>query len=178
MLRLWENPSSETMSGPLEQLSKADLIALIRKMQSSTAVVDSVTSSTTQSATMNNNNNNNNYTSTSISISTSSMNVAGGGMESNMSQQLSAKSAKSKKRADKAFSMDKYSVRHIALRVAYLGWNYHGLVRQLDTEETIEVRFFCIHLVAHSLCVIVWFIATNIRITKRNTWCERCCEVD
>lgn len=46
---------------------------------------------------------------------------------------------KRRQRVEKPFSMDKYAIRHVALRVAYLGWSYRGLVRQAETDETIEV---------------------------------------
>jgi hypothetical protein len=38
----------------------------------------------------------------------------------------------------RAIDWSKYSKRHIALKVAYIGWNYHGLAVQQDTEETVE----------------------------------------
>ncbi len=34
--------------------------------------------------------------------------------------------------------------RPIALKVLYLGWQYHGLVRQESTEETVEVNLYFI----------------------------------
>lgn len=39
----------------------------------------------------------------------------------------------------KEFNMNKYVQRRVALKVAYLGWNYHGFVSQDHTTETVEV---------------------------------------
>eukprot|EP00007_Cunea_sp_BSH-02190019_P002731 CAMPEP_0174244532 /NCGR_PEP_ID=MMETSP0417-20130205/35543_1 /TAXON_ID=242541 /ORGANISM="Mayorella sp, Strain BSH-02190019" /LENGTH=530 /DNA_ID=CAMNT_0015324223 /DNA_START=207 /DNA_END=1795 /DNA_ORIENTATION=- len=39
------------------------------------------------------------------------------------------------------FDMSRYGIRHIALKVTYLGWNYHGLAAQQDV-ETIETHLF------------------------------------
>ena len=52
----------------------------------------------------------------------------------------------------------RYAKRHIALRVAYLGWNYHGFAIQKTTPATIEVainipnkiRIKCIALCRHT----------------------------
>jgi hypothetical protein len=33
----------------------------------------------------------------------------------------------------------RYNVRHIALKIAYLGWDYHGFASQENVENTIEV---------------------------------------
>jgi hypothetical protein len=33
----------------------------------------------------------------------------------------------------------RYNVRHIALKIAYLGWDYHGFASQENIENTIEV---------------------------------------
>jgi tRNA pseudouridine38/39 synthase len=43
-----------------------------------------------------------------------------------------------KQKVQRAIDWSKYSKRHIALKVAYIGWNYHGLAVQQDTEETVE----------------------------------------
>lgn len=36
----------------------------------------------------------------------------------------------------------RYNTRHVALKVAYLGWDYNGFVVQEDTEKTIEAAMF------------------------------------
>ncbi len=36
----------------------------------------------------------------------------------------------------------RYNTRHVALKVAYLGWDYQGLVVQEDTDQTIEAAMF------------------------------------
>ncbi|KAI9259642.1 pseudouridine synthase [Phascolomyces articulosus] len=45
---------------------------------------------------------------------------------------------------ERPFDMSKYSQRHIALKVAYLGWNYMGFAAQTDEENipTVEGRLF------------------------------------
>ncbi|PVD36686.1 hypothetical protein C0Q70_03672 [Pomacea canaliculata] len=40
------------------------------------------------------------------------------------------------------FDFNKYNTRHVALKVAYLGWDYQGFVVQEDTERTIEAVIF------------------------------------
>ena len=42
-------------------------------------------------------------------------------------------------RADN-MDMSAYQTRHVALEVAYLGAQYHGLASQANTEETVEVH--------------------------------------
>ena len=37
---------------------------------------------------------------------------------------------------------DRYNTRHVALKLAYLGWDYQGFVVQEDTERTIEAALF------------------------------------
>ena len=36
----------------------------------------------------------------------------------------------------------RYNTRHVALKVAYLGWDYQGFVVQEDTERTVEAALF------------------------------------
>lgn len=36
----------------------------------------------------------------------------------------------------------RYNTRHIALKVAYLGWDYQGFAAQEDTDKTIETAIF------------------------------------
>jgi tRNA pseudouridine38/39 synthase len=36
----------------------------------------------------------------------------------------------------------RYNTRHVALKVAYLGWDYQGFVVQEDSEKTIEAALF------------------------------------
>lgn len=33
-------------------------------------------------------------------------------------------------------------MRHVALKILYLGWDYQGLAAQEDTDETIEAHLF------------------------------------
>ncbi len=40
---------------------------------------------------------------------------------------------------EREFNMERYSQRHIALKIAYLGWNYSGFASQDHTENTVEV---------------------------------------
>ena len=36
----------------------------------------------------------------------------------------------------------RYNSRHVALKILYLGWDYHGLATQEDTNNTIEAALF------------------------------------
>lgn len=40
------------------------------------------------------------------------------------------------------FDMRQYGKRYIALKLAYIGWDYHGLATQENVENTIEVRWW------------------------------------
>lgn len=40
------------------------------------------------------------------------------------------------------FYIYRYNTRHIALKIAYLGWDYNGFVVQEDTDKTIESALF------------------------------------
>ncbi|XP_033097758.1 tRNA pseudouridine(38/39) synthase-like isoform X2 [Anneissia japonica] len=40
------------------------------------------------------------------------------------------------------FDFNKYNTRHVALRIAYLGWDYHGFASQESTDKTIEAYIF------------------------------------
>ena len=42
----------------------------------------------------------------------------------------------------KPFDFTRYHKRHIALKVAYLGWDFHGFASQESTENTIEGHLF------------------------------------
>ncbi|KAL5015313.1 hypothetical protein ScPMuIL_009583 [Solemya velum] len=46
------------------------------------------------------------------------------------------------KKTQKEFDFEKYNTRHIALKVAYLGWDYQGFAAQEDTDKTIETAIF------------------------------------
>eukprot|EP00026_Physarum_polycephalum_P008235 Phypoly_transcript_08314.p1 GENE.Phypoly_transcript_08314~~Phypoly_transcript_08314.p1 ORF type:complete len:505 (+),score=101.49 Phypoly_transcript_08314:107-1516(+) len=54
------------------------------------------------------------------------------------------KNAKKRKQEQgkKGFDMSKYHKRHIALKVAYIGWDYHGFASQENTLNTIEGQLF------------------------------------
>lgn len=46
-----------------------------------------------------------------------------------------------KKKKEKEFDFSRYHKRHVAIKLAYLGWNYHGFASQESTENTIEAHF-------------------------------------
>ncbi|XP_021366601.1 uncharacterized protein LOC110458937 isoform X4 [Mizuhopecten yessoensis] len=48
----------------------------------------------------------------------------------------------SRKKGQREFDFKKYNTRHVALKVLYLGWDYHGFAAQEDTEKTIETALF------------------------------------
>lgn len=37
------------------------------------------------------------------------------------------------------YTFFRYNVRYVALKIAYLGWDYHGFASQENIENTIEV---------------------------------------
>eukprot|EP01118_Nematostelium_gracile_P005474 TRINITY_DN1733_c0_g1_i4.p1 TRINITY_DN1733_c0_g1~~TRINITY_DN1733_c0_g1_i4.p1 ORF type:complete len:387 (-),score=71.72 TRINITY_DN1733_c0_g1_i4:184-1344(-) len=47
-----------------------------------------------------------------------------------------------KPKIQKEFDMGSYNQRHIAIKIAYFGWNYYGFASQDDVEETVEARLF------------------------------------
>ncbi|XP_033642150.1 tRNA pseudouridine(38/39) synthase-like [Asterias rubens] len=47
-----------------------------------------------------------------------------------------------KKRTQRPFDFSKYNKRHVALRIAYLGWDYQGFASQENTENTVEAEIF------------------------------------
>ncbi|KAI0567210.1 Pseudouridine synthase I TruA [Gracilaria domingensis] len=40
------------------------------------------------------------------------------------------------------FDMNRYGQRHIALRIMYTGWRFHGFAAQIDSENTVEAHVF------------------------------------
>ncbi|NXP41783.1 PUS3 synthase, partial [Leiothrix lutea] len=49
---------------------------------------------------------------------------------------------KAKKRQQRPFDFGAHSRRHVALRIAYLGWGYQGFASQENTPNTIEEKLF------------------------------------
>lgn len=47
-----------------------------------------------------------------------------------------------KPKKQKPFDFTRYHKRHVALKMAYLGWDYHGFASQESTENTIEAHIF------------------------------------
>jgi len=50
--------------------------------------------------------------------------------------------SKKSKCNQRAFDFNKYNTRHVALKIAYLGWDYQGFAAQDDTNQTIEAMLF------------------------------------
>ncbi|XP_067014520.2 tRNA pseudouridine(38/39) synthase [Anabrus simplex] len=63
-----------------------------------------------------------------------------------LNKQLSGAGAdadqKEKDKKQRAFDFSKCTRRHVALRLLYLGWDYHGLSAQEWTHQTVEHRLF------------------------------------
>eukprot|EP01102_Stenamoeba_stenopodia_P019675 TRINITY_DN7482_c0_g1_i1.p1 TRINITY_DN7482_c0_g1~~TRINITY_DN7482_c0_g1_i1.p1 ORF type:complete len:520 (+),score=119.84 TRINITY_DN7482_c0_g1_i1:25-1560(+) len=59
---------------------------------------------------------------------------------SNMKRETAKQKQKKKKKDD--FSIDNYALRHIALRIAYIGGAYQGFASQRHTTETVESKLF------------------------------------
>ncbi|XP_009467878.1 PREDICTED: tRNA pseudouridine(38/39) synthase [Nipponia nippon] len=51
-------------------------------------------------------------------------------------------SGKAKKRQRRPFDFGAYGRRHVALKIAYLGWGYQGFASQENTSNTIEEKLF------------------------------------
>ncbi|XP_074018625.1 tRNA pseudouridine(38/39) synthase isoform X2 [Numenius arquata] len=49
---------------------------------------------------------------------------------------------KTKKRQQRPFDFGAYGRRHVALKIAYLGWGYQGFASQENTSNTIEEKLF------------------------------------
>ncbi|XP_069737997.1 tRNA pseudouridine(38/39) synthase-like isoform X1 [Phaenicophaeus curvirostris] len=49
---------------------------------------------------------------------------------------------KAKKRQQRPFDFAAYGRRHVALKIAYLGWGYQGFASQENTDNTIEEKLF------------------------------------
>lgn len=49
---------------------------------------------------------------------------------------------KTKKRQQRPFDFSAYGRRHVALKIAYLGWEYQGFASQENTTNTIEEKLF------------------------------------
>ncbi|XP_071498779.1 tRNA pseudouridine(38/39) synthase-like [Diadema antillarum] len=47
-----------------------------------------------------------------------------------------------KSRVSRPFDFSRYNTRHVALRISYLGWDFHGYVVQEDSENTVEHHLF------------------------------------
>ncbi|KAK3087246.1 hypothetical protein FSP39_003526 [Pinctada imbricata] len=47
-----------------------------------------------------------------------------------------------KKAKGREFDFKKYNTRHVALKILYMGWDYHGFAVQEETEKTIEAALF------------------------------------
>ncbi|NXW44851.1 PUS3 synthase, partial [Nyctiprogne leucopyga] len=62
--------------------------------------------------------------------------------ESVGSKEAPPASGKTKKRHQRPFNFDAYGRRHVALKIAYLGWGYQGFASQENTTNTIEEKLF------------------------------------
>lgn len=63
--------------------------------------------------------------------------------ESLKHQEAEENRSKQKKRgAERPFDFSVHPRRHVALRLAYLGWQYQGFAVQENTDNTVEARLF------------------------------------
>ncbi|XP_075765725.1 tRNA pseudouridine(38/39) synthase isoform X3 [Pelodiscus sinensis] len=49
---------------------------------------------------------------------------------------------RTKKRQQRPFDFSAYDRKHVALKIAYLGWGYQGFASQENTNNTIEEKLF------------------------------------
>lgn len=54
----------------------------------------------------------------------------------------SAKKGRKKSGKERPFDFTAHPRRHVALRLAYLGWAYHGFAVQENMDSTVEARLF------------------------------------
>ncbi|RUS72416.1 hypothetical protein EGW08_019821, partial [Elysia chlorotica] len=47
-----------------------------------------------------------------------------------------------RRKPQREFDFNRYNTRHVALKIAYLGWDYQGFVVQEDTDKTVEAALF------------------------------------
>ncbi|GFR97712.1 tRNA pseudouridine synthase [Elysia marginata] len=47
-----------------------------------------------------------------------------------------------RRKPQREFDFNKYNTRHVALKIAYIGWDYQGFVVQEDTDKTVEAALF------------------------------------
>lgn len=65
-----------------------------------------------------------------------------GGTGSEITCESVSSSKKSKKNSQRPFDFSRYHKRRIALKIAYLGWDFHGFASQETVENTIEGHLF------------------------------------
>ena len=59
-----------------------------------------------------------------------------------MNEQVVTKKRKKKQKTQRPYDFSKHSKRHVALQIAYLGWDYHGFTVQDTVQKTIEAALF------------------------------------
>ncbi|XP_027300081.1 tRNA pseudouridine(38/39) synthase isoform X1 [Anas platyrhynchos] len=64
------------------------------------------------------------------------------GKESTVAKDTVSASRKHRKQQQRPFDFSAYSRRHVALKIAYLGWGYQGFASQENTSNTIEEKLF------------------------------------
>ncbi|KAI8480908.1 tRNA pseudouridine synthase 3 [Branchiostoma belcheri] len=57
-------------------------------------------------------------------------------------EQSATQKKQRKQKPQRKFDFTKYNTRHVALKIAYLGWSYDGFQSQDTTDNTIEARLF------------------------------------
>ncbi|OXB81230.1 UNVERIFIED_CONTAM: hypothetical protein H355_014274 [Colinus virginianus] len=64
------------------------------------------------------------------------------GKEGTAAKDTPSASRKAKKQQQRPFDFSAHGRRHVALRIAYLGWGYQGFASQENTSNTIEEKLF------------------------------------
>ncbi|CAH1225077.1 PUS3 [Branchiostoma lanceolatum] len=60
----------------------------------------------------------------------------------NTTEQSATQKKQRRQKPQREFDFTKYNTRHVALKIAYLGWSYDGFQSQDTTDNTIEARLF------------------------------------
>ena len=65
-----------------------------------------------------------------------------GGGKSKKERKAESKRERKKRKGNRSFDFSRFSIRRVALKVAYLGWDYRGVAYQEGVEDTVEHVLF------------------------------------
>ena len=124
-----DHAEAEEMQSELQSLSKEDLIERVIKLNRENNDLLMKLGTCTDTAGEENSSKGSNLACDKLS-------------ENHAPKKISDADTKKKTKKQKPFDFNRYHKRHVALKMAYLGWDYHGFASQESTENTIEGHFF------------------------------------